>query len=70
MKTRRLLGSIKCGIAVCAVAFPLQARADAPGTPPLRLATGQFVTPTAYRTTLKGMISAPVTLLWNVEKAP
>ena len=49
MKTRRLLGSIKCGIAVCAVAFPLQARADAPGTPPLRLATGQFVTPTAPR---------------------
>ena len=30
--------------------------------------TGQFVMPTAYRKNLKGVIVAPVVLLWNVEK--
>jgi peptide/nickel transport system substrate-binding protein len=30
--------------------------------------TAQFVTPTAYRSNLSGVIIAPITLLWNVEK--
>ena len=30
--------------------------------------TGQFVVPTAYRKNLDGIIIAPVTFLWNVEK--
>jgi peptide/nickel transport system substrate-binding protein len=31
--------------------------------------TGQYTPKTAYRKNLKGVISAPVILLWNVEKA-
>jgi peptide/nickel transport system substrate-binding protein len=30
--------------------------------------TAQFIIPTAYRTNLSGVIVAPVTFLWNVEK--
>jgi len=30
--------------------------------------TAQFILPTAYRTNLQGVIIAPITLLWNVEK--
>ena len=30
--------------------------------------TAQFILPTAYRTNLSGMIIAPITLMWNVEK--
>src|SRR5271169_4623620 len=30
--------------------------------------TAQFILPTAYRTNLSGVIIAPITLLWNVEK--
>ncbi len=30
--------------------------------------TAQFIIPTAYRTNLSGVIVAPITLLWNVEK--
>jgi peptide/nickel transport system substrate-binding protein len=30
--------------------------------------TGQFILPTAYRTNISGVIIAPMTLLWNVEK--
>ena len=30
--------------------------------------TGQFITPTAYRKNLSGIIPAPVVFLWNVEK--
>ena len=30
--------------------------------------TAQFVLPTAYRSNLSGVINAPVTFLWNVEK--
>jgi peptide/nickel transport system substrate-binding protein len=30
--------------------------------------TAQFILPTAYRTSLQGVIIAPITLLWNVEK--
>ena len=30
--------------------------------------TGQFILPTAYRTNLSGIIIAPVTFMWNVEK--
>ena len=30
--------------------------------------TAQFIIPTAYRTTLTGVINSPVTFLWNVEK--
>jgi len=30
--------------------------------------TAQFIIPTAYRTTLSGIIRSPVTFLWNVEK--
>ncbi len=30
--------------------------------------TGQFVIPTAYRHDLKGVIVAPIVLMWNVEK--
>jgi len=30
--------------------------------------TGQFTIPTAYRTSLKGVIVSPVSFLWNVEK--
>jgi peptide/nickel transport system substrate-binding protein len=32
------------------------------------ITTAQFILPTAYRTNLSGIISAPVTFLWNVEK--
>ena len=31
--------------------------------------TGQFVTPTVFRKTLSGIITAPVVFLWNVEKS-
>jgi peptide/nickel transport system substrate-binding protein len=30
--------------------------------------TAQFILPTAYRTNLSGVIIAPITLLWNVDK--
>jgi hypothetical protein len=30
--------------------------------------TGQFVTKTAYRKSIKGVISAPAIFMWNVEK--
>ena len=30
--------------------------------------TAQFILPTAYRSNLSGVIVAPVTFLWNVEK--
>ena len=30
--------------------------------------TAQFILPTAYRTNLSGLIIAPITLMWNVEK--
>ena len=30
--------------------------------------TAQFVMPTAYRTNISGVIIAPITFLWNVEK--
>jgi peptide/nickel transport system substrate-binding protein len=30
--------------------------------------TAQFILPTAYRTNLSGLIIAPVTFMWNVEK--
>ena len=30
--------------------------------------TAQFIIPTAYRTNLSGIVSAPMALLWNVEK--
>ena len=30
--------------------------------------TAQFIIPTAYRTNLKGVIVAPITCMWNVEK--
>jgi peptide/nickel transport system substrate-binding protein len=30
--------------------------------------TAQFILPTAYRTSLSGVIIAPVTFMWNVEK--
>jgi peptide/nickel transport system substrate-binding protein len=30
--------------------------------------TSQFILPTAYRTNLSGLIIAPVTFMWNVEK--
>jgi peptide/nickel transport system substrate-binding protein len=30
--------------------------------------TAQFILPTAYRSNLSGVIIAPMTLLWNVEK--
>ena len=32
------------------------------------ITTAQFILPTAYRTNLSGVIVAPVTFLWNVEK--
>ena len=32
------------------------------------ITTAQFILPTAYRSNLSGMIIAPVTFLWNVEK--
>ena len=32
------------------------------------ITTAQFVLPAAYRSNLSGMIIAPVTFLWNVEK--
>jgi len=32
------------------------------------ITTAQFIIPTAYRTNLSGVIVAPVTFLWNVEK--
>lgn len=52
MKARRLVGSIKLGIAASAAALALQAHAEPSGHPkamPLQLATGQYVTPTAPR---------------------
>ena len=30
--------------------------------------TAQFILPTAYRSNLSGVIIAPMTLMWNVEK--
>src|SRR5258708_34663624 len=45
MKTQMFLDSIKYGIPASVVAFSLDARAE----PPLELATGQYVTPTALR---------------------
>jgi peptide/nickel transport system substrate-binding protein len=30
--------------------------------------TGQFILPTAYRSNISGVIIAPVSFLWNVEK--
>ena len=30
--------------------------------------TAQFILPTAYRSNLSGVIIAPVTFLWNVDK--
>jgi peptide/nickel transport system substrate-binding protein len=32
------------------------------------ITTAQFIIPTAYRSNLSGVIIAPVTFLWNVEK--
>jgi peptide/nickel transport system substrate-binding protein len=32
------------------------------------ITTAQFILPTAYRSNLSGLIVAPVTFLWNVEK--
>ena len=32
------------------------------------ITTAQFILPTAYRSNLSGVIVAPVTFLWNVEK--
>jgi YVTN family beta-propeller protein len=52
MKTKKLLGLITSSIVASAVQPVSQARADSPETPrtaPLRLATGQYVTPTALR---------------------
>jgi DNA-binding beta-propeller fold protein YncE len=50
MKTRsKYRDSITFGIAVSAMAFSLQARADAPSAPRMQIATGQFITPTAPR---------------------
>ena len=48
VKNRTLLRSVRYGIALGAVAFSIQARADG-GAMPMQLATGQFVTPTAPR---------------------
>jgi hypothetical protein len=30
--------------------------------------TAQFIIPTAYRTSLSGILVSPVNLMWNVEK--
>jgi peptide/nickel transport system substrate-binding protein len=30
--------------------------------------TGQFILPTAFRSNISGVIIAPVSFLWNVEK--
>src|SRR5438445_6206301 len=52
MKTRKLLGSINCGIGASIVALSMQASANPPAPAsgaPQQLATGQFVTPTALR---------------------
>jgi YVTN family beta-propeller protein len=47
MKTRMLLDPLKLGIIASVIALSLDVRADDDGAPPLQLATGQFVTPTA-----------------------
>jgi YVTN family beta-propeller protein len=52
MKTRKLLGSINCGIGASVVALSMQASANPPAPASgaaQQLATGQFVTPTALR---------------------
>src|SRR5712664_835650 len=52
MKTRKLLGLITSGIVASAVQPAFQARAESQETPKaasLRLATGQYITPTALR---------------------
>jgi YVTN family beta-propeller protein len=49
MRTRRLLGCIKGGITLAAVALAFPARAEVPSPPPMQLATGQYITPTAPR---------------------
>jgi peptide/nickel transport system substrate-binding protein len=46
-----------------AAALQEEAFASVPFVP-----TGQFVIPTAFRKTLKGVVPAPVVFLWNVEK--
>ncbi len=48
VKNRTLPCFVRYGIAVGAVAFSIQARADG-GAMPMQLATGQFITPTAPR---------------------
>lgn len=48
VKNRTLFRSVRYGIAIGAVAFSIQARADG-GAAPMQLATGQLITPTAAR---------------------
>ena len=43
--------------------MPKQAWVSVPFIP-----TAQFIIPTAYRTSISGIIKSPVTFLWNVEK--
>ena len=47
MMKRTLPGSMKFGLLASVVLLSPRARADAPGPLPLRLATGQYITPTA-----------------------
>ncbi len=48
MRTRVLLGSIKCGVIASIVAATVGAAADQPARPGvMQTATGQYVTPTA-----------------------
>jgi peptide/nickel transport system substrate-binding protein len=47
-----------------AVALQEEAFTSVPFVP-----TGQFVIPTAFRKSLKGVVPAPVVFLWNVEKS-
>ena len=48
VKNRTLLRFVRCGIAMGAVVFSIQARANG-GAAPMQIATGQYVTPTALR---------------------
>ena len=48
VKNRTLLRSVRYGIAIGALVFSIQARADG-GALPMQLATGQLITPTAPR---------------------
>jgi YVTN family beta-propeller protein len=56
MKNRKLLRCVRYGIAIGALALSTQARADG-GAPPMQLATGQLITPSAVRGSVQQLLN-------------